>query len=85
MSLLVAMILSNGSVKIITINDKDKYTTNDIINPVLILLTNSLLFINDLPIGMQIMGNMYDEAKIYQLASFIEKELNLDLEGGSNE
>ena len=42
-------------------------------------------FINKLPIGMQIMGKMYDEAKIYQLASFIEKELNLDLEGGCNE
>jgi len=39
-------------------------------------------FIDSLPIGMQIMGPMYDEAKIYQLASFIEKELNLDLEGG---
>ena len=41
-------------------------------------------FINELPIGMQIMGKMYDEAKIYQLASFIEKKLNLDLEGGVN-
>lgn len=42
-------------------------------------------FINNLPIGMQIMGKMYDEAKIYQLASFIEKELNLNLEGGKHE
>ena len=43
-------------------------------------------FINDLPIGMQIMGPMYDEAKMYQLASFIEKELNLNLEiGGYDE
>ena len=42
-------------------------------------------FINQLPIGIQIMGSMYDEAKIYQLGSFIEKELKLDLEGGKNE
>lgn len=41
-------------------------------------------FINNLPIGMQIMGPMYDEAKIYQLGSFIEKELNLKV-GGLNE
>ncbi len=31
-----------------------------------------------MPIGMQIIGNQFEEAKIYQLASFIEKELNLD-------
>jgi len=42
-------------------------------------------FIDNLPIGMQIMGKMYDEAKMYQLASFLEKELNLDLEGGRYE
>ena len=30
-------------------------------------------FIGKLPIGMQIMANMYEEAKIYQLASYIEK------------
>ena len=42
-------------------------------------------FINNLPIGLQIMGKMYDEAKIYQLGSFIEKELSLDLEGGKHE
>ena len=35
--------------------------------------------INNLPIGLQIMGKQYDEAKIYQLGSFIEKELNLDM------
>lgn len=34
-----------------------------------------------LPIGLQILGNLKDEAKMYQLASFIEKELNLDLGG----
>ena len=32
-----------------------------------------------LPIGMQIIGNRFDEAKIYQLASFLEKELDLNL------
>ncbi len=32
-----------------------------------------------LPIGMQIIGNSFDEAKIYQLASFIEKKLKLSL------
>lgn len=37
---------------------------------------------NNLPIGMQIIGNKFDEAKIYKLASFIEKELKLDLKGG---
>ena len=30
-----------------------------------------------MPIGMQIIGNSFEEAKIYHLASFIEKELNL--------
>ena len=33
---------------------------------------------NDLPIGMHIIGNYFEEDRIYQLASFIEKELNLD-------
>ena len=32
-----------------------------------------------LPIGMQIIGAPFAEAKMYQLASFLEKELNLDL------
>ena len=35
-----------------------------------------------LPIGMQIIGNSFEEARIYKLASFIEKELNLDLTPG---
>ena len=35
-----------------------------------------------MPIGMQIIGNAFDEAKMYQLGSFIEKELNLDLTPG---
>ena len=36
-------------------------------------------FKNKLPIGMHIIGNYFKEDEIYQLASFIEKELNLDL------
>ena len=36
-------------------------------------------FKNNLPIGMHIIGNYFKEDKIYQLASFVEKELNLDL------
>lgn len=41
---------------------------------------------NNMPIGMQIIANAFEEAKIYHLASFIEKELNLDLDpkGGEN-
>ena len=41
---------------------------------------------NHMPIGMHIIGNSFEEAKIYQLASFIENELNLDLDpfGGEN-
>ena len=40
-----------------------------------------------LPIGMQIIGGPFEEAKMYKLASFLEKELNLDLNigGGDNE
>lgn len=34
-----------------------------------------------LPIGLHIIGNHFEEAKIYQLAAFLEKELDLDLEG----
>lgn len=33
----------------------------------------------NMPIGMQIIGDSFEEAKIYQLASFLEKELNLNL------
>lgn len=35
-----------------------------------------------LPIGMQIIGNKWEEAVMYKLASFIEKELSLDLVPG---
>ena len=41
-------------------------------------------FIDKMPIGLQIMGNRMDEAKIYQLGYYLEKELNLDL-GGKHE
>lgn len=34
---------------------------------------------NHLPIGMQIIGNYFKEEVIYELASFIEKELNLNM------
>ena len=37
-------------------------------------------FSNNLPVGLHIIGNYYEEAKMYQLASFLEKELNLDLD-----
>ena len=36
-----------------------------------------------LPIGLHILGDTYNEAKMYQLASFIEDKLNLEL-GGAN-
>lgn len=42
----------------------------------------------NLPIGMQIIGAPLEEAKMYQLASFIEEKLNLDLSplgGDTNE
>ncbi len=41
-----------------------------------------------MPIGMHIIGNLFDEAKMYRLSSFIEKQLQLSLvpeEGGNNE
>ena len=38
-------------------------------------------FIEKMPIGLQIMGKMYDEALIYKLGAALEKELNLDLGG----
>lgn len=39
---------------------------------------------NNLPVGMHIIGNRFEEAIMYKLASFIEEKLNLDLvpEGG---
>ena len=39
----------------------------------------------NLPIGLQIIGNYFKEEVIYELASAIEKELNLDLKIGSDE
>ena len=35
---------------------------------------------DNMPIGMHIIGNEFEEAKIYQLASFIENKLNLNLD-----
>lgn len=35
---------------------------------------------NNLPIGLQITANNFNEAVIYQLASYVEKELNLNLQ-----
>ena len=40
---------------------------------------------NHMPIGMQIIGNAFEEAKIYQLASFIENKLNLELDPNGGE
>lgn len=36
-------------------------------------------FVDNLPVGMHIIGNYFKEDEIYRLASYIEKELNLDL------
>lgn len=35
---------------------------------------------DNMPIGLHIIGNSFEEAKMYQLASFIERELNLNLD-----
>ena len=40
---------------------------------------------NHMPIGMQIIGNSFEEAKIYKLASYLEKELNLSLDPNGGE
>lgn len=40
---------------------------------------------DNMPIGMQIIGNSFEEAKIYQLASYIEKKLNLNLDPNGGE
>ena len=37
---------------------------------------------DNMPIGMQIIGNSFEEAKMYQLGSFIEKKLDLNLTPG---
>ena len=65
-------------------NDPSKSFLDDIlVNPVnmagLPALSLPIGFNHDnLPIGMQIIGNYFEEDKIYKLASFIEKELSLD-------
>lgn len=38
-----------------------------------------------MPIGLHIIGNSFDEATIYQLASFLEKKLNLNLDPRKDE
>ena len=40
---------------------------------------------NKMPIGMQIIANSFEEAKIYKLASYLEKELNLSLNPNGGE
>lgn len=40
---------------------------------------------NKMPIGMQIIGNSFEEAKIYKLASYLEKKLNLSLNPNGGE
>ena len=40
---------------------------------------------DNMPIDMHIIGNSFEEAKIYKLASFIEKELKLDLNPNGGE
>lgn len=40
---------------------------------------------DNMPIGMHIIGNAWEEAKIYQLASFIEQKLNLNLNIGGED
>lgn len=40
---------------------------------------------DNMPIGMQIIGNSFEEAKMYKLGSFIEKKLNLDLDPNGGE
>ena len=39
---------------------------------------------DNMPIGLQIIGNAFEESKIYQLASFIEQKLNLNLTPGGD-
>lgn len=40
---------------------------------------------NHMPIGMQIIGNSFEEAKIYKLASYLENKLNLSLDPNGGE
>ena len=41
--------------------------------------------VTNIPIGMQIIGKRFDEQKVYQLGSFIEKKLNLSIRGEKHE
>lgn len=66
-----------------SLNDPNKGFLDDILtNPInmagLPAMSLPIAFSKDhLPIGMQIIGNKFDEKTIYQLGSFLEKELNL--------
>ena len=65
------------------INDAVKSFTDDLLTiPVNMAglpgLSLPVGFVNNLPVGMQIIGNKFDEAKMYKLASFIES----NYEGG---
>jgi aspartyl-tRNA(Asn)/glutamyl-tRNA(Gln) amidotransferase subunit A len=44
-------------------------------------------FSNKLPVGLHIIGDSFDEARMYQFAAFLEKKLklNLDPRGDRNE
>ena len=39
---------------------------------------------DNMPFGMQIIGNSFEEAKIYKLAAFLEKKLDLNLVPGGD-
>jgi len=62
------------------VNDAVKSFTDDLLTiPVnmagLPAMSLPVGFVNNLPVGMQIIGKQFDEAIIYKLASFIEKKL----------
>ena len=58
----------------------DDMLTNPVNMAGLPALSIPIGFKNNLPVGFQIIGNYYQEDKIYQLASYIEKKLNLKLD-----
>ena len=66
-----------------SLNDPNKGFLDDILtNPInmagLPAMSLPIAFSKDhLPIGIQIIGNKFDEKTIYQLGAFLEKELNL--------
>lgn len=68
------------------LNDPSKSFMDDVlVNPVNMAglpgLNVPIGFNKDhMPIGLHIIGNSFEEAKMYQLAAFLEKELNLELD-----